>query len=194
MTAGWALDVQAPIPLSIPIDSPKTIPTPVRKEMVSILNEVIRRTRQHHAIEHATIHLLAARFPNRRFSGISDPAGFTIYGNVDSEELRRAVGNALLRLQTGEYQLALHPNCGTNLATTGILVSLVAVALSSSRRNPLERFVALVPPMLLALVLSRPLGNRLQQYTTLAHVSDRWVADIQMFQMGSIQAHRVLFD
>jgi hypothetical protein len=162
--------------------------------MVTILNEVIRRTRQHHAIEHATIHLLSARFPDQRFSGMSDPTGFVIYGAVESEDLRRAVGNALLRLQAGEHRLAIHPNCGTNLATTGILISLGALLVSSSRRHPLEKFLALVPMSLITLVLARPLGDRLQEYTTLADVSDRWVADVQALQMGNITAHRVLFD
>src|SRR4051812_5842427 len=93
---------------------------------MSNISMLLLRTRQHHAIEHATIHMLAERFPRQPFSGISDPLGFTLYGNVSEESARRAVGDALLRLQAGQSELAIHPNCGTNLATTGLLVTLIA--------------------------------------------------------------------
>lgn len=160
----------------------------------SIVSDIIRRTRQHHAIEHATIHLLSARFPKRHFSGISGPNGFMIYGEIESEELRQTVGAALLRLQAGEAELAIHPNCGTNLATTGILVALLAVITAPIKRNPLDRFTLLVPLMTGTLIASRPLGLHLQRYTTLAEVSDRWVSDVNMVQIGNVTAHRVSFD
>jgi len=162
--------------------------------MVTILHQIIRRTRQHHAIEHATIHLLSAQHPQARFSGVSDPLGFTVYGEADVEAVRQAVGNALLRLQAGENDLAIHPNCGSNLAVSGVLVSFVALLVSGSRRHPLEKFLALLPLMLITLTFARPLGYRLQEFTTLADVSDRWVMDVQPLHIGTIQAHRVLFE
>lgn len=160
----------------------------------SIVSDIIRRTRQHHAIEHATIHLLSARFPGQHFSGVSDLNGFTIYGDVTGEALRQTVGAALLRLQAGEAELAIHPNCGTNLATTGILVSLVAILTTPIKRHPIDRFSMLVPLMIGALIAARPLGLHLQKYTTLASVSDRWVSDVNVVQIGNITAHRVSFD
>ena len=42
-------------------------------------------------------------------------------GDLSPENIRRAVADAMLRLQAGESNLAIHPNCGTNLATTSIL-------------------------------------------------------------------------
>lgn len=162
--------------------------------MLALLTDIVRRTRQHHAIEHATIHLLAARFPQRRFSGVSDPLGFTIYGEVDEYSLRRAVGDALLRLQAGEAMLAIHPNCGTSLATTGVLATLAAAAGLSARRGTTERLILAFTFVLPALVVSRPLGLRLQEYTTLADVNDRWLADIRSYSAGSIQSHRVIFE
>ena len=161
---------------------------------VSIVSDIIRRTRQHHAIEHATIHLLSSRFPDKHFSGISDLNGFTIYGNIGSEELRQTVGVALLRLQAGEEGLAIHPNCGTNLATTGILVTLIAVLTTPIKRHPIDRFTMLLPLMAGALIASRPLGLHLQKYTTLSNVSDRWVRDISIVQIGNVTAHRVTFE
>ena len=162
--------------------------------MLNVLADVVRRTRQHHAIEHATIHMLTARLPNRSFSGYSDPLGFTIYGEATVEELRRAVGDALLHLQAGERQLAIHPNCGTNLLTAGVAAAAAGMAGSAMRRDGLERFAVSLTLVLIALVASRPLGFRLQQYTTLPEVGDRWVADIRPLQIGRASAFRVLFD
>lgn len=157
-------------------------------------DDIIRRTRQHHAIEHATIHLLAARFPNQRFSGLSDPVGFSIYGEVDEYALRRAVGDALLRLQAGEARLAIHPNCGTNLAVTALLTTASALLAAGVGRRTIDRIPLTFMLALPALVVSRPLGMRMQQYTTLADVSDRWVADVYPVGRGPLRAHRVIFD
>lgn len=157
-------------------------------------DDIIRRTRQHHAIEHATIHLLTARFPNQRFSGLSDPVGFSIYGDVDEYALRRTVGDALLRLQAGEAQLAIHPNCGTNLAVTALLTTTAALLAASTSRRLIDRIPLTFMLALPALVVSRPLGMRMQQYTTLADVSDRWVADVYPVGAGALRAHRVVFD
>jgi hypothetical protein len=163
--------------------------------MIALLTDLIRRTRQHHAIEHATIHLLTARYPERRYSGVSDPFGFTIYGEVvDEHDLRRVVGDALLRLQGGERRLAIHPNCGTNLATTGVVVTLTALITGGGRRSWVERFTTALLFVMPALLLSRPLGYRLQQYTTLADVADRWVAEIRPVNFAGPNAYRVLFE
>jgi len=162
--------------------------------MNTILTDIVRRTRQHHAIEHATIHLLAEKFPRQPFSGVSDPVGFFIYGDVTQENLRRAVGDALLRLQAGESELAIHPNCGTNLVTTGILVTFVALFAGSGKRSPWEKFPAILLLILPALLVGRSLGSRLQSYTTLADVSNRWVADIRPVAMGNGRTYRVLFE
>ena len=162
--------------------------------MIELMQGLTRRTRQHHAIEHATIHVLSARFPQQRFSGHSDPFGFTIYADVETSEMRRAVGDALLRLQAGESRLAIHPNCGTNLATTGVLVALIALLIGRMRRGVLERFSAALLLILPTLVFSRPLGFHLQAYTTLADVQDRWLIDIRATGAESLHAYRVLFE
>ena len=162
--------------------------------MLTLLADILRRTRQHHAIEHATIHMLSARFPHQRFTGHSDPLGFTLYGDVHEEQVRRAVGDALLRLQAGEHQLAIHPNCGTNLATTSLLVSFAALIASLGKRSLLEKFTKMVILTLPALVMARPLGFRLQTYTTLPAVGDRWVAEIRPITLGRVRAYRVLFE
>lgn len=162
--------------------------------MLTLINDLIRRTRQHHAIEHATLHMLAARRPRQQFSALSDPLGFTVYGEVDEADLRRAVGDALLRLQAGESMLAIHPNCGTNLAVTGVLVTFMALLTGGGRRSIWERFATALIFVLPTLLWSRPLGHHLQTYTTLADVGDRWVAEIRPVSLGNVKAHRVLFE
>jgi hypothetical protein len=167
--------------------------------MLTTVTDAVRRTRQHHAIEHATLHLLAARLPGRRMAGYSDPGGFTLVGDIPPEQARRAVGDALLRLQAGESNLAIHPNCGTNLAVTSVLVT--AAALLGSRLGEGKagwltggRFggaLLLVAP---ALLVSQPLGLRLQHVTTLAGVGDRWVKSITPLTLGGLRGYRITFD
>src|SRR4051812_1049440 len=162
--------------------------------MNTILTDIVRRTRQHHAIEHATIHVLTERFPRQPFSGLSDPLGFILYGDFDEalgeENVRRAVGEALLRLQAGESNLAVHPNCGTNLAVTGLLVTLIALQVNRGKRNVLEKFTTTLLLVLPTLILARPLGMYLQTYTTLADTSDRWVAQIHPVAIGDVRVYR----
>src|SRR5436309_14555054 len=74
-----------------------------------------RRIRQNHALEHATITILSGYVPNLRISARSSSRGFIIFGDVDLGQLRRALDEALRRLQAGEAELAIHPNCGTNV-------------------------------------------------------------------------------
>jgi hypothetical protein len=162
--------------------------------LMTLLRDLARRTRQHHAIEHATLHMLAARFPRQSFVGYSDPLGFTVYGDVDKEALRRAVGDALLRLQAGEAGLAIHPNCGTNLATSTVLATLAALVGLAGRRRLLDRLTSGLLLVLVAQIVAKPLGLHLQEYTTLAEVGDRWVASIHPLSARAIRAHRVLFE
>ena len=161
---------------------------------IELARLLMHRTRQHHAIEHATLHMLAARLPQRSFAAVSDPLGFTIYGDVTEPLLRRAVGDALLRLQAGEQQLAIHPNCGTNLATSAALATLAAWFGMAGRRPWYEKFGAAVILVVAALVASQPLGLRLQDYTTTAAVADRWVAEIRPVHAGTWVVHRVIFE
>lgn len=163
--------------------------------MLTILNEIVRRTRQHHAIEHATIHVLTSRESGRSLSGISDPIGFVIYGDVETEEVRQAVGNALLRLQAGEHVLAIHPNCGTSLVTTAFLATFAAVVVSGgNRRSFLEKLALTLPVVFGVILFSKPLGLYLQTYTTLTDVADRWVMDVSEQSLGGLKAIRVVFE
>lgn len=163
--------------------------------MITTLHSIIRRTRQHHAIEHATLTILAERFPGRRMVGYSDPAGFTLLADIPEEAARRAVAEAMLRLQAGEAHLAIHPNCGTNLLTTGVLVTLAALLGGAGKRpDSLSRFTRALTLVLPALVISPGLGLRLQQYTTSAQIGDRWLKDVRSLDVAELKGFRVLFE
>ena len=161
--------------------------------MIATFTELLQRTRQHHAIEHATLHMLTARHPGKRLTGYSDPLGFTILGDLDEQSIRRGVGDALLRLQAGEHSLALHPNCGTNLVTSAVLVALVAT-ITGNKRQALERFVTTLIAVLPVVLFAKTIGFYLQGYTTSTEVADRWVAEIRPVLIGGMRAHRVLFE
>jgi hypothetical protein len=166
--------------------------------MLTSVKDAVRRTRQHHAIEHATLHLLASRIPGRRMAGYSDAGGFTIFGDLPLEQVRRAVSDALLHLQAGESSLAIHPNCGTNLAVTGIMATAAALAgrRLGGRKDaaPGSGFAGALLLVVPALIAAQPVGLRLQHYTTLASVGDRWIKSVRPIDVLGRRAFRIAFD
>jgi len=85
---------------------------------------VLLHTRRNHALEHATLHLLAEKFPHVQMGGYSIASGFFIMGDLPQDAVRDAASNALARLRSGEKDLAIHPGCGTNFAISLLAVSL----------------------------------------------------------------------
>lgn len=137
-----------------------------------------RRIRQNHALEHATITVLSGMVPNLSVSARSNSSGFIIFGDVDLGLLRRALDEALSRLQAGEAELAIHPNCGTNLAVGVCLVTLgTMLGMASSRTR--TRVTAAAASSVAGLVGGRPIGEFVQKYvTTLPDLQGVRVTDI----------------
>jgi hypothetical protein len=124
-----------------------------------------RRVRQNHALEHATITILSGMMPSLSVSARSNADGFVIFGNVDLGLLRRAIDEALKRLQAGEAELALHPNCGTNIVVGVSLLTLGTLCGLAS--NQLRTRVATAAASSLAgLVAARPVGQYVQRHLT----------------------------
>jgi hypothetical protein len=151
--------------------------------MSELLNApYILETRRNHALEHATIHILSERFPGQPMAGHSNPTGFLLVGDLPTEHVREAVSEALLRLQNGEYQLAIHDGCGTNYAVTGGLAALFAYAGMSgtrSNRERLERLPLVMLLSILAFIIGRPLGPALQKsITTQPDPGDMTLVDV----------------
>ena len=149
--------------------------------------------RRNHALEHATIHVLADGLSCGGVAGRSDWAGFTLYGQVSTEVVVSAVQQALGRLRAGEDELAVHPRCGTNLATGAVLVGITSyAALRGRKRSRVERALQWTIGVVAALFLARPLGVRVQEsITTSPAVGSLRVVAVGRVKRGSIVAHRI---
>lgn len=130
---------------------------------------VIQQIRRNHGLEHATLHVLSARVKGLRMAGRSDSSGFILLGGAPTEQVEKAVHDALGRMRQGEHTLAIHPNCGTNLVTGGVLTSLAALVCLSGltlRLTGARRIGWLMPLMMSAVYVSQPLGMALQKHFT----------------------------
>jgi hypothetical protein len=150
---------------------------------MNLLNSsFILSTRRNHALEHATIHILSAQKPGRPLAGRSTPFGFYLYGEVSDAEVQSAVYEALNRLERGESRLAVHPGCGTNYLTSGAAASLGALAVLSigDRKARWSRLPDVLIVATLALIVSQPLGPKLQEHvTTCADLGDLEIVSVR---------------
>jgi hypothetical protein len=155
-----------------------------------------RRVRQNHAIEHATFTILSGMVPELSASARSSSDGFIIFGDVDLGLLRRAIDEAIQRLQAGESELAIHPNCGTNLAV-GVSIVTIGTLLALATSNTRTRVATAAAASLAGWSSARPVGEYVQRhFTTLPEVQGARVTDIkrnQMFGMTFITV-RTKFD
>jgi hypothetical protein len=149
--------------------------------------------RRNHALEHATLNVLAEKQRGLRLVGRSDWHGFTLYGTVSSEDVADAVALALERLRAGEKALAIHPRCGTNLATGAVLTGLVAsVALGGKRKPWWQKALQLTAGMGAVAALAPSLGVRVQErLTTSAEVGDLQVMEVLRREVGVAVIHRI---
>lgn len=154
---------------------------------------LILETRRNHALEHATLHILARKCQNQSMAGHSNPTGFFLLGDVPTDDVIACVNEAHTRLNAGESGLAVHEGCGTNLVVTAVLPATFAWAPLRRVRSTFWR-VWLIPfAMLLALFgyfLSKPLGPWLQKYiTTEADLGTMQVVDVYLVRKG---VHRII--
>jgi hypothetical protein len=164
----------------------------------SVLNTpTISRIRRNHGLEHATLHILAQRYPGVPMAGHSTAAGFRLMGNIPTEAVQTAVEEALRRMGAGEAELAVHPNCGTNFVTAGTLSGLAGAAAmfgaGRRARDKVERIPIAIVMATLALIAAYPLGMKVQEkITTSGKPGDLQVTEITTTQRGSLTIHRVL--
>src|SRR5512140_3475399 len=153
---------------------------------------LILETRRNHALEHATLHVLA-RTHKVSMAGHSNPTGFFILGELLTEDIRAAVNEAHARLNAGESGLAIHPGCGTNLVATAFLPATMAwMPLQGARSNRWR--LMLIPLAILfgvfGFILSKPLGPWLQRnITTEANLGNMQIIDVTLVRKG---VHRVI--
>jgi hypothetical protein len=154
---------------------------------------LIRETRRNHALEHATLHILARKYQKQPMAGHSNPTGFFLLGDFHTGDVSSAATEAMARLLAGESGLAVHPGCGTNLATTALLSTTFAWAPLRGAKSTFWR-VWLIPIAVLfaafGYLLSKPLGPWLQRYiTTEADLGDMQIVDIVPVRKG---VHRII--
>ncbi|MDH7486484.1 MAG: DUF6391 domain-containing protein [Anaerolineae bacterium] len=160
---------------------------------MNFFRSLIERVAQNHAVEHATIHLLAQHYPSLRLAGRTTASGFLLYGQVATEVIVETVMEALERLRNGEHELAVHPNCGTNVVVGGVLAGLAAwLATGGRRRSFWEQMPLALLAATAALLIAQPLGLLVQErVTTSPAVGDLCLRQVVSGQWGRAMAHRV---
>jgi hypothetical protein len=154
-----------------------------RLSFVPGLKEILM-LRQVHALEHATVWILSESrsestqkvtksknigIDNQLHSGLSTEFGFYLYGEVNISDLRRAVNLALQRLTNGEWNLAVHPRCGTNASVSMLLTAGLAVGMHLLLpRGPIEQLIGLGLATTTATELTPDVGAFFQRYITTA--------------------------
>jgi len=139
----------------------------IARVMRPVLNlSFVKRVRQNHAMEHATIHMLNRQ--NYILSGRASLGGFVVMGDVPTEKIEAAASEALSRLKRGQRHLAVHPNCGTNLVTAGLLSTSIAALgfMGTDRRRAWERFPVVMLFMMVATLYATPIGMVVQEHIT----------------------------
>ena len=156
----------------------------------------IQETRRNHALEHATLHVLAEGHPATPMAGHSNPTGFFILGNFPTQEVQSAVTQALTRLRLGERDLAIHAGCGTNLATSALMAGTFAWLVLRGGKSGFSRLLCLplaVAFALAGLAISQPLGPIIQsRITTDAEMASLQIVDVRPTMRGRVTAHRVI--
>lgn len=159
--------------------------------------EPVFRIRRNHALEHATLQVLVKKYPELRMAGYSDQNGFWLVGKVDTNRVLEAAQEALARLKGGESSLAIHPHCGTNLVTTGLLAGSFAwlgmLGIGRNLRDRLERLPFIITLVTLAVFVAQPLGPFLQaRVTTSPAAQGMDLLRVERSQRGDMPMHRVL--
>jgi Domain of unknown function (DUF6391) len=153
------------------------------------LKEVLT-LRQVHALEHATVWVLSqslstatASADNELLGGMSTDQGFYLYGHVNTSQLRQAVQSALQRIASGEWDLAVHPRCGTNLSVAMLLTAGFAVGINLVLpRGPILQLLGLGAAATAAAQLAPDVGALAQRYVTTAIPFNLSVVDISAIQ------------
>jgi hypothetical protein len=158
-------------------------------------NRVFDRIRRNHGLEHATIHMLSARFPRTPIAGRADHNGFLILGRLPTAAVTESAEEAVARLRAGEAHLAIHPNCGTNFLTGAVLAGAASYlsllgGRSTDWRNRLERLPFAILATVFALIVAQPLGAAAQRHlTTSSQIGKLEVIEVRR---SGARVHRVL--
>ncbi len=164
------------------IKVPKTIYEIATKKIV----------RKNHALEHATVNVIEEKYGERDdISGFAREDGFIIRGSLDPQELYDAAYEGLTRLKRGEYDLAIHPRCGTSILVGNFIFALLFLVLlivthTFSIWNVFFAF-------LFSAFLGKIGGEWVQRYfTTDPHVEDMEIIGID-YDVPMFDSYRMFF-
>lgn len=157
-----------------------------------MLRNIIGSIRRNHALEHATITVLANKLGRDvRLIGRATRSGFYLYGDIPAERVKESAVEALQRLRQGEKHLAVSPMCGTNLAVAGVLAGLSSL-LALGNRSRVERLPNVLLASMLAVLAAQPLGRTVQKHiTTHPDLSDTELVAIHQGGRGPGRFHKV---
>jgi hypothetical protein len=157
---------------------------------------IFSRIRRNHGLEHATINVLSEIYPYKSMAGYSYPGGFLLIGDIPTENLREAAGEALARLNNGERQLAIHANCGTNFAVSGFLGGFMVWLSMAGAKRGRDRAARLPTAIMLAtlgFILGQSLGPRVQErITTSGYPQGMVIEDVFPVRLGRFSVHQVV--
>ena len=157
------------------------------------LRRLVTRIRQSHALEHATVHLLADSDRTLRLVGRSDWGGFTLYGEVDKSRVQHAATQGMVRLKNDEGWLAVHPRCGTRVSVAIILATAATYAAAALPiRSPLKRLATVGLGLVAALTVARPLGLAVQRHAMVTtDLRGVGIGSVRRSAIGGLTVHRV---
>ena len=154
--------------------------------------ELIDRIRQNHAIEHATIAVLARKHDQvGKLGGSAKQDGFFVYGPTTADRIEEAANEAVARLRAGESDLAISPFCGTNFLLGGMTTALLT-GIILGRRNRIGRLPQAMGLSALALIGSFRLGGIVQRkWTTKADIGGLEIKSVSQVGGANRPLHRV---
>lgn len=160
---------------------------------------LVGAVRRNHALEHATMQVLAEKYKGVQMAGLSNPQGFLLIADLPTEIVTDAALEAERRLKAGESQLAIHPHCGTNLAAPALAAGAAAwLAVWAGCGSKKPRLPQLILGLLTAVpvfILARPLGPLLQKtLTTSAEQGEQRVAQVSTTRLRENYLHKINTD
>ncbi len=149
--------------------------------------------RRNHSIEHGTVTLLLEQGVRPPLAGMSNPRGFFIFGDVDTDQLADAADESLRRLRAGERELAISPYCGTNLVMSALIAGIATALVFGRSRRKLLRIPIALSAVFVSMSLGRPIGSIVQRkFTTLADVGGTEITGItRLAPLGRYSLHLV---
>ena len=154
------------------------------------LLSILDRTRQNHAMEHATVAVLLEEGARGPLGGIATPRGFLIFGSLSTEAVTSSAYEGLRRLRGGESELAVSPYCGTNMVVGALLAALLSGIIMNRAKSRARGLPLAMAAIVGATLIKRPLGGAVQRhFTTLATVERSAITSVARTGLGGITVH-----